>query len=116
AFVPERFTTSVCKLESVLCGWRWRSKHVSSDVGTNETGGGRLSRRYSRGNEKRYATHGRKSARYLRGRWRATARRGAEWKSRQRSDCRRCFRREHRSQKVLRVNRASPLTFASEFE
>src|SRR6266513_2167029 len=57
------------------------------------------------------ATHGRKSAGHFRGRWRTTARCGSQWESRQRSDCRRCFGWQHRSEQVLRVNLTTGLTF-----
>ena len=46
------------KLEIVVCGWRRRSKHVPSHVGTNETNCGRLHRCHSRGDKKCDATVG----------------------------------------------------------
>ena len=55
------FAAGFSKLESVICRWRRRSKHVPSHVGTHETSRGRLPRCHSRRNQKRDATIGRKS-------------------------------------------------------
>jgi hypothetical protein len=58
AFVRERFASGFSKLEIVIRGWRRRSKHVPSHVGTNETSRGRLPRCHSRGHKKCDATVG----------------------------------------------------------
>src|SRR4029434_4065823 len=70
-------------LETVVCRWRRRSKHVPAHVGANETRCGWLPRSQLGGDKKSDAPDGGKDANYLRGRRRSPCCRGINWKSRE---------------------------------
>ena len=73
-------------MEGLFCRWGRRPKHVPSNVGTNETGSGRLHRRQSGGDQESDAAHGGKSASDFRRRRRVAGRGGIDWQSGPRSD------------------------------